>query len=53
MVDYLEQENPGCFDNMDATFIDPYMKSGLYITEIVKRLFNNQTHVDIFPNEIE
>lgn len=53
MVDYLEQENPGCFDSMDATFIDPYMKSGLYITEIVKRLFNNKEHKDIFPDEIE
>lgn len=53
MVDYLEQENPGCFDSMDATFIDPYMKSGLYITEIVKRLFNNKEHKEIFPDEIE
>ena len=39
MVDMLEQENPGCFDMPDKTFIDLYMKSGLYITEIVKRLY--------------
>lgn len=35
----MEQENPGCFDMPDKTFIDLYMKSGLYITEIVKRLY--------------
>ncbi len=34
MVDLLEQENPGCFDDPGKTFLDPYMKSGLYITEI-------------------
>ena len=32
-------ENPGCFDDPGKTFLDPYMKSGLYITEIVKRLY--------------
>lgn len=36
MVDMLEEENPGCFDMPDKTFIDLYMKSGLYIAEIVK-----------------
>ena len=41
MVDMLEQENPGCFDMPDKTFIDLYMKSGLYITEIVKRLYQS------------
>ena len=41
MVDLLEQENPGCFDRDDATFIDLYMKSGLYIAEIVKRLYRS------------
>lgn len=29
MVDMLEQENPGCFDRSDKTFVDLYMKSGL------------------------
>lgn len=38
MVDRLEQENPGCFDDPDKTFVDLYMKSGMYITEIVTRL---------------
>lgn len=35
MVDRLEQENPGCFDDPNKTFADLYMKSGMYITEIV------------------
>ena len=39
MVDLLEKENPGCFDDPTKTFADLYMKSGLYITEIVKRRF--------------
>ena len=41
MVDILEKESPGIFKSKDHTFLDPYMKSGLYITEIVKRLYNN------------
>ena len=28
-----QAENPGCFDDPDKTFIDLYMKSGLYITK--------------------
>ena len=51
MVDFLEQNDPGCFDDPNHTFIDPYMKSGLYITEIVKRLFNNENMKKQFPNE--
>lgn len=42
MVDKLEENNPGCFDNPTKTFADLYMKSGLYITEIVKRLFRSK-----------
>lgn len=49
MVDYLEKENPGCFDNPDKTFIDLYMKSGLYITEIVKRLYRSDKMKEIYP----
>lgn len=41
MVDSLEKENPELFHRTDSTFIDLYMKSGMYITEITKRLFNN------------
>lgn len=42
MVDRLEENNPGCFDDPDKTFADLYMKSGLYITEIVKRLYRSE-----------
>lgn len=41
MVDGLEEHNPDLFKRTDSTFIDLYMKSGLYITEIVKKLFAN------------
>ncbi|MBQ9266952.1 MAG: DEAD/DEAH box helicase family protein [Clostridia bacterium] len=51
MVDMLEKENPGCFDNPDKTFIDLYMKSGLYIAEIVKRLYQSPKMKELFPNK--
>ena len=51
MVDLLEQENPGCFDDPDKTFLDPYMKSGLYITEIVKRLYRSEKMRQQFPDD--
>lgn len=39
MIDKLHEESPEDFTNPDKTFVDLYMKSGLYITEIVKRLY--------------
>lgn len=39
MIDKLQEESPEDFKNPDKTFADLYMKSGLYITEIVKRLY--------------
>lgn len=51
MVDMLETENPGCFDDPDKTFADLYMKSGLYIAEIVKRLFRSERMKELFPDE--
>lgn len=51
MVDNLEKECPECFEDSDKTFIDLYMKSGLYITEIVKRLFRSKALKREFPNE--
>lgn len=51
MVDMLEKENPGCFDNPDKTFIDLYMKSGLYIAEIVKRLYQSPKLKELFPEK--
>lgn len=53
MVDMLEEENPGCFDDPYKTFLDPYMKSGLYITEIVKRLYRSEDMKAMFPDEEE
>ena len=51
MVDELEKNNPGCFDNSEYTFADLYMKSGLYITELVKRLFRSEKMKELFPDE--
>lgn len=50
MVDLLEEENPGCFDDPNKTFMDLYMKSGLYIAEIVKRLYNSSNIKMLYPN---
>lgn len=50
MVDELEKENPGIFDDSSKTFIDPYMKSGLYIAELVKRLYNSPVLSEEFPD---
>ena len=53
MVDRLEQENPGCFDDPDATFADLYMKSGMYVTEIVTRLYQSPRLQALYPDKAE
>ena len=53
MVDKLERENPGCFDDPNATFADLYMKSGMYIAEIVKRLYKSEILKARFPDDTE
>lgn len=53
MVDRLEKENPGCFDDDKATFADLYMKSGMYISEIVTRLYQSERMKLLYPNEVE
>lgn len=53
MVDRLEQENPGCFDDPEATFADLYMKSGMYITEIVTRLYQSQRMKELYSDNAE
>lgn len=53
MVDELEVNNPGCFDDPDKTFADLYMKSGLYITEIVKRLYRSEVIREKLPDDNE
>lgn len=53
MVDRLEKENPGCFDDPNATFADLYMKSGMYITEIVTRLYQSKRMKALYPDGAE
>ncbi|MBY0123189.1 Eco57I restriction-modification methylase domain-containing protein [Bacillus sp. S/N-304-OC-R1] len=51
MADIVEENNPGIFSNYNVKFIDLYTKSGLYITEIVKRL--NEGLKEQIPNSEE
>ena len=51
MVVELEKENPDIFDDPTKTYIDLYMKSGLYIAELVKRLYNNESMRKQFPDD--
>lgn len=53
MVDMLEEEDSSCFSDPTKTFADLYMKSGLYITEIVKRLYQNETMIELYPDSEE
>jgi len=39
MIDKLEEETPDIFKGKDTTFADLYVKSGLFLAEVVKRLF--------------
>ncbi len=51
MANNDRKKNPGIFDDPTKTFVDIYMKSGLYIAEIVKRLYNSQGLKKCYPNE--
>ena len=53
MVDRLEKENPGCFDDDTKTFADLYMKSGMYLTEIVRRLYQSERMRALYPDDVE
>ncbi len=53
MVNRLEQENPGCFDDPGKTFADLYMKSGMYITEIVIRFYQSGHIKKLYPDDTE
>src|SRR5699024_5115855 len=48
MVDALEKENPNIFKDKTVKFADLYTKSGLYITEIVKKL--DKGLEEVIPN---
>ncbi|EMC00726.1 DEAD/DEAH box helicase family protein [Streptococcus mutans] len=50
MVDSLEAENPDIFEDLNRTFFDPYVKSGLYLTEVAKKLYYSHTHKTAFPD---
>lgn len=39
MLELVEKNNPEIFKNPDIKYIDLYAKSGLYIVEIIKRLY--------------
>jgi hypothetical protein len=51
MVDLIEKINPDIFRHYNTKFVDLYTKSGLYITEIVKRL--NKGLKDQIPDSKE
>ena len=51
MLDQMEENNPGCFDDPNNTFADLYMKSGLYITEVVKRLYRSDSIKNAYPDD--
>ena len=53
MVDQLVETEQHIFESPDKTFVDFYMKSGLYITEIVKRLYRNKVLKSIIPDDKE
>ena len=51
--DYLAEETDGIFDDPDKTFVDLYMKSGLFVTEVVKRLYRSEKMQELFPDPDE
>jgi superfamily II DNA or RNA helicase len=51
MIDKLQEENPDIFSDKEKTYADLYVKSGLYLTEIVKRLYAGLESV--IPNKDE
>ena len=53
MVDRLEQENPGCFDDPDATFADLYMKSECILQKLLTRLYQSPRIKALYPDNAE
>lgn len=41
MVEYIERQNPTIFCSPNSKFFDPAAKSGLFLTEVIKKLFFN------------
>ena len=48
ILDDLEREKPGIFKSSKVKFFDPNMKSGMFITEIAKRLYANSKDKNIY-----
>lgn len=51
MVDMLEEENPGIFNDPTKTFMDPFSTAGLFLMELVRRLDIGLS--DTFPDQEE
>lgn len=51
MVDTLETENPGIFNDPTKTFADPFSTAGLFLMELVRRLDIGLS--DAFPDQEE
>ncbi len=58
IINKTYQEERSCivalfFDEPDKTFADLYMKSGMYITEIVTRLYQSSHMKQLYPDSAE
>lgn len=51
MIDLLETDNPGIFNDPTKTFADPFSTAGLFLMELVRRLDNGLASV--IPNQTE
>lgn len=51
MVDTLEAENPGIFENPEKTFADLFSTAGMFLMELVRRLDTGLASVILDPNE--
>ncbi|MBR0288161.1 MAG: type II restriction endonuclease [Selenomonadaceae bacterium] len=53
MLALIEAQSPGCFDDPNKTFVDLYMKSGMFAAEVVKRLYRSPQMKNFFPDKAE
>lgn len=53
MVDLLEEQEPGVFNDPNKTFIDLYMKSGMFLAEIIRRLYISKEIKKLIPDKKE
>lgn len=50
MLDMLEKNYPGIFDDANRVFCDPFVKSGSFLYGIINRLYNSKKIKKIYPN---